>query len=81
MHQDTQGSGGVRVALLDAAGKPIRGFGGEECDWINADSNEHTVTWRSRSDLSDITGKPVRLEFTMRNARLFAFQCSRSTQS
>ena len=22
----TQGSGGVRVALLDAAGKPIRGF-------------------------------------------------------
>jgi len=73
LNLQTQGSGGVRVAVLDAAGQPIEGFSKEDCEWINADSIDHVVRWRSGTDLTAVKDQPVRLEFTMRNARLFAF--------
>ena len=72
----TAGAGGVRVALLDAEGTPLPGFGREDCAWINADEIDHRVEWKSGSDLSRLAGQPVRVEFTMRNARLFAFEFS-----
>lgn len=69
-----QGSGGVRVALLDSNGKAFPGFSAKDCDWINADEIDHEVAWRSGANLATVTGKSVRLEFTLRNARLFAFE-------
>ena len=73
-----QGSGGIRVAVLDAAGKPLPGFAGSDCDWINADAIDHEVVWKSGADLGALAGKAVRLELTLRNARLFAFQFAES---
>lgn len=72
------GNGGVRVALLDAAGNQISGFGRSDCDWINVDSIDHAVTWKSGTNLEALAGKPVRIEFNLRNARLFAYQFARS---
>ena len=70
----TAGAGGVRGALLDLEGTPLPGFGREDCAWINADETNHLVEWKSGSDLSGLAGQPVRVEFTLRNARLFAFE-------
>ncbi len=72
-----QGSGGIRVALLNANGKTLPGFAAHDCDWINADAIDREVTWKSGADVSPLTGHPVRVEFTLRNARLFAFQFTR----
>lgn len=69
-----QGSGAVRVALLHLDGKPISGFGASDCAWINTDAVDHEVIWNSGTNLAALAGKPVRIEFTLRNARLFAFQ-------
>lgn len=68
------GSGGVRVALLDETGEPFPGFASSDCDWINVDEVDHEVNWKSGANVSALAGKPVRVEVTMRNARLFAFQ-------
>jgi hypothetical protein len=77
----TQGSGGVRVALLDKTGKSYHGFSVEECDWINGDEIDHEVRWKGQSNLSVLAGKPVSLEITMLNARVFAFQFLGSNKS
>lgn len=72
-----EGSGGVRVALLDAGGNSLPGFAASDCDWINADEIDHPVAWKSGADLSILKGKSVRIEFSLRNARVFAFQFDR----
>lgn len=69
-----EGSGGAAVSLLDPGGDPIPGFGEEDAEWISCDEVNREVSWRNGSDLSELQGRPVRLQFRMRNARLFAFQ-------
>lgn len=67
------GSGGVKVALLDAEGAAIDGFSEDDCPWINADEIDHEVRWKGGPDVGALAGRPVRVRFTMRNARVFAF--------
>lgn len=81
LNLSTAGSGGVRVALLDESGKPLPGFSENDHDWINADAIDHEVRWKGDPDLSRHAGKPVRLRFELRNAKLFAFQFSQATAS
>jgi len=38
---------------------------------------EKTVTWKSKDDLGSLRGRPVRLRFAMRAAKLFALQFPR----
>lgn len=62
------------VGILDENGEPIEGFGADYCDPLRGNSLAQTVTWGGKSDLSALAGKPVRLHFMMRAAKLFAFQ-------
>jgi hypothetical protein len=66
--------GSARVALLDEAGKALPGFGLLDCDPIRVDSVRHVVTWKGRSDVTALAGKPVSLQFELANAKLYAFQ-------
>ncbi|RPH39805.1 MAG: hypothetical protein EHM91_11880, partial [Planctomycetota bacterium] len=59
--------GSVRVALLDDAGKVIPGYGSSEA---TGDSVSQEVRWTS--DLAALEGKPVRLRFELKDAKLFA---------
>jgi hypothetical protein len=68
------GSGRAQVALIRPDGSPIAGFSAEDCDVINVDSVEHEVHWAGNPDLGALAGQPVRLQFSLRNARLYAFQ-------
>lgn len=66
--------GRALVEILTQDGNPIRRFSAKSADAINGDFVAKTVTWRGRSDLSALQGKPVRLRFRLRQAKLYAFQ-------
>lgn len=64
-------AGQVTVQILDANGKPLRGFARQDCRPVSGDVVAAPVQWKS--PLSTLKGKPVQLEFFLRNARLFSF--------
>ncbi len=70
----TDGAGSARVALLRTDGTPIPGFSGDAVASINVDEMNHEVTWASGADLSALAGQKLRLQITLRRAKLFAFQ-------
>jgi len=64
-------SGRILVRFLDAHGRPFPGFDWEDCAEITGDSLLHPVKWKS--DPASLMGKPVTMEFAMRDARLYGF--------
>jgi hypothetical protein len=67
--------GSLRVGLLTMDGKPVDGFGPDDCHPISADSTNQAVRWKSGDDLSAAkkASEHVRLVFQMRNASLYSF--------
>lgn len=70
----TSAAGSVRVELQDAQGHPLPGFTLADADEFFGDEVAHTVTWQGRSDVSSLTGTPVRLRFVLADADLYALQ-------
>jgi hypothetical protein len=67
-------AGWVQVELLDEAGKDISGFSGKAAKQYNgADELRLTPQWKPGGNLSRLQGTTVRLRFTLRNAKLYAF--------
>jgi hypothetical protein len=64
--------GEVRVQIVDAAGKAIPGFTFADCRPVSTDALAAPVQWSKA--LTDLGGRPVRLEFALKNASLFAFE-------
>ena len=64
-------AGEARVAVLDPAGDPLPGFSWDDCQPITTDSLAAPVIWPK--PLRSLAGQPVRLSFSLRSARLFAF--------
>ena len=68
----TSAVGYVQVEIQDAAGAAVRGFGlsrgivGDRIEWV--------VTWKGKSDVSKLAGKPVRLRFKMKDADLYSIR-------
>jgi hypothetical protein len=65
-------AGEVRVQVLAPDGRTIPGFARTDCEVIQGDALAAPVRWTR--PLSALGGKPVRLEFFLKNARLFAFE-------
>ncbi len=74
LNGSTSAAGGIRVAILDAAGDPIDGFGIDDCDEWVGDWIDRPVTWGERSDVSPLAGKAIRLRFSLHDADLFALR-------
>lgn len=74
LNYSTSAVGGVRVELLDAAGKVLPGFALEDCDVIFGDHIERAVTWRGSSSVAAHADKPVRLRFTLNDADLYSIR-------
>ena len=66
--------GRILVELQDTQGVPIPGFELENCDPLTGDKIRHVVTWGGRPSLPELTGKPVRLRFVMRDADLYSIK-------
>ena len=72
---DTGAAGYAQVGLLDEQGKPVPGFGSDDCVYINGDFVETEVEWLKKGkDLSSLQGKVVQMEFRLRGARLYSMQ-------
>lgn len=67
--------GELRVRVVDTNGKPYRGFDWPDCGLIKGDLVAHAVSWKS--DLATLAGQRVAFEFSLRRARLYAFDLVR----
>lgn len=70
----TSAAGGIRIELRDASGKPIPGFGMDDCSVIYGDEIERVVRWNSGSSVLELAGKPIRLAFEMLDADLYSIE-------
>jgi hypothetical protein len=66
--------GPAKVAITDQNGKAFPGFDLADCDPINIDSVQYTVTWQGKDDVGQLAGKIIRLNFELQNSKLYAFQ-------
>ncbi len=75
LNVDTSASGEGRIAILDADGKEIPGFGLEEARFINGDYLAKTASWKDGTwDVGSLSGKPVRLKLVFRGSKVYSFQ-------
>jgi hypothetical protein len=70
----TAASGGIRVEIQDAAGKPFPKFSLADCQPITGDDIARVVKWKSGANVRSLAGKPVRLRFAMEDADLFSMR-------
>lgn len=75
LNVDTSATGIVRVACLDAEGKPLAGYALEDCDLIHtANDINRGVTWRGSAEVPATAAGVVRLRIALRDTDLYAFQ-------
>jgi len=67
-------SGCVGVELQTIGGQPIDGFRLSDCDALQGDSINQTVTWNGKDDVSSLADAPVRILFKLASADLFSYQ-------
>ena len=66
--------GELRVEVLDAKGNPRIGFSGSHAEaYTGIDELRFEASWAGH-DLSALVGEIIQLKFSLRNARLYAFQ-------
>lgn len=67
-------SGGqVRAEVQDAEGHPIAPFTAENCLPFQGDQTKQRISWKGADDLSSVSGKVVRIKFTLTKGSLYAF--------
>ena len=70
----TSAVGGVKVGIEEVDGNAIPGFSVEDCQMQIGNEIDRKVTWKTGTDVSALSGKPVRLRFSMKDADIFSFQ-------
>lgn len=74
LNMSTDASGYIKVEIVDLNGQIIDGYGMDDCDYIIGDETDRKVSWRGVSDVGDLTGRPVRLRFILKQAELFSLR-------
>ncbi len=70
----TAAAGSVWVEVCDEHGRPLPGLTREDQDPLVGDELERVVSWRGRTDLADLRGRPVRLRFHLMDADVFSLR-------
>ena len=65
-------AGELRVRVCDELGMSIDGLDDPDCAPLRGDSLRHPVRWNR--PLATLRRRPIRLEFTARDARLYGFE-------
>ncbi len=67
----------VKLAILDASGRPRAGFEFESSDPLTGDFVAGVPTWsKAPQDLKSLQGQTVRLRFFLRQAEIFSFRAA-----
>lgn len=74
MNFATSAAGGIRVEIQDPSGTPIPGFSLDDAQEQIGNEIERVVSWKKGSDVSSLSGRPVRLRFALKDADLYAIQ-------
>lgn len=74
VNMDGSAGGWLKVEVLDEQGRPLAGFGGDEADVLHGNGVDLPVTWKGSETLPALGGRPVRLRFTGKSVKLYAFQ-------
>jgi len=74
----TSAAGSIRVEIQEADGRPVPGFTLADCHEQFGDELDRVVVWKSRTDLSTLPGKPVRLRFLLKDADLYSFHFTKA---
>jgi hypothetical protein len=74
----TSAAGSIQVELQDENGKPLPGFALADMTPLYGDELDAIAKWKTRQDLSDFAGKPIRLRFVLKDADLFSFRTTSS---
>ena len=64
--------GSIAVEALDADGQPIPGFGRDASVTLTTDNIRHPLAWKGHKDLHQLQGRPIRLRFHLKQARMFS---------
>ena len=73
----TKPAGEIRVQISDKKGKSISGYTFSDCSPIRGDELKYPLAWRGKTEISISQGKPVVVQFKMRQAKLFALYIER----
>ncbi len=71
---NAQVQGELGVEVLDPDGTPLEGYTRDDCTLGSFDGVFEPVHWKSRKDLAELSGRPVRLRFYLRQGDLYGFQ-------
>ena len=74
LNVSTSAAGSVRVEVQTAEGEPVPGFSLNDSPEIFGDWIARTVQWKQGSDVRQLSGKPVRLRFVLRDADLYSLR-------
>lgn len=74
LNQNAGGQGTIFVELRDLNNQSIRGYELADCEEITCNDVQWEVRWRGSADLSQFVGRPIRIHFKLRSAKLYAFQ-------
>ena len=70
----TSAAGEIGVEIQDAGGIPIPGFSLADSQKLIGNEIERTVSWKHGEDVSQLSGKPLRLRFVMKDAHLYSIR-------
>lgn len=70
----TSAAGSLQVELQDENGKPLPGYSLDDCEELFGDTLDRGVNWKTKADLSPLSGRAVRVRFVLRDADLYSFQ-------
>ena len=70
----TSVAGSIRIEIQTPDGEPIEGHSLADCQEMFGNATERVVQWKRGSDVSPLTGRPLRLRIVLKDADLYAFQ-------
>jgi hypothetical protein len=69
----TSSIGWVKIAVVDADGAELAGFGESDAAELAGDDVDRVVTWKSGKSIAELRGRTVRLKFIARDADVYSF--------
>ncbi len=74
INYSTSAAGEVKIEILDEQMQPAAGFSMEEADVMIGNEIRRVVSWKGNTDVSSMTGKPVRLRIRLKDADLYSLK-------
>lgn len=70
----TSAPGFIKVGIQEASGQPLDSYKLEDAKELIGNYIEHPAEWQHGTDVSELSGRPVRLNFVMKDADLYSLQ-------